>query len=318
MERGLRLPPAFRERLALQLGEAESARVLAALGEKHARVLRVNRSATTPADLGAELAAAGFEVEPAPKPFGDALVVRGGRLRDLQAAPAHVEGRFHLQSLACMSAVLVLDPQPGESILDLSAAPGAKAGQIAHAMQLRGRLVANERGTKRAGKLRAALAAQGVDDFVTLATDKSGALARREAGTFDRVLVAAPSSSEARFHLDQETSWADWKPSKLSRLASDQRKLLMAAVSALRPGGVLVYWTDTFAPEENEVALHKLLRRFDGELDLVPPPVVLPGERPALTRWADRNLDPRLKHARLLLPRGPMDGGFVARLEKAL
>ena len=318
MERTLRLPTAFRERLALQLGDQECARVLAALGEKRARVLRTNRLLTTPAELAAELENAGFALEPAPEPFADAFVLRGGRLRDLQATPAHQAGRFHLQSLASMAAVLALDPQPGESVLDLSAAPGSKTGQIAAAMQCRGRLVANERSAKRAGKLRAALAAQHVDDFVTRTTDKSGALARREAGTFDRVLVAAPSSSEARFHLDQETSWAHWNPAKLSRLASDQRKLLTAAVAALRPGGVLVYWTDTFAPEENEVALHKLLRRFDGELDLVPPNLAFPGERPALSRWADRNLDPRSKHARLLLPAGPMDGGFCARLEKTV
>lgn len=125
MERTLRLPPAFRERLALQLGEQDCARVLTALGAPCVHVLRVNLRLATPQAVHAELEAAGFELEPAPAPFDDAFVLVGGRLRDLQATEALRASRFASQNLAEMAAVRVLDPQPGESVLDLCAAPGA-------------------------------------------------------------------------------------------------------------------------------------------------------------------------------------------------
>lgn len=316
MERTLRLPSAFRERLAAQLGDKDCAHVLAALGEPRVRCLRANSSLTTAGDLRDELQGAGFELEPAPEPFTDAFVLTGGRTRDLLASEAHRAGRCVVQSLSSMAAVLALDPQPGETVLDLCAAPGEMSGQIAAKLNGRGRLVANERSRKRAVRLRASLLAQHALDATELRAERCGNLARTEGPIFDRVLLSAPSSSEARFHLDQATSWADWKPSKLTRLASDQRKLLFAAAALLRPGGVLVYTTDTFAPEENEVVLHKLLRRFDDELDLVPLGIDVPGERPGLTRWRDRNLDPRLSHARRILPGGAMDGGFLARIVK--
>lgn len=316
MERTLRLPEAFRERLALQLGDQDAARLLVALGEKRVRALRVNCARTTPEALRAELQAAGFKLEPAPSPFADAMLVTSGRLRDLQATEAHQAGRFCVQGLTSMAAVLALDLEPGQSVLDLCAAPGLQTCQIAAALQSNGRLVANERSRKRDPKLRAALQSQGVLDFVELTASRGESLARSEPAAFDRILVDAPCSAEAEFHLDQENSWADWRPSVLRRLAGQQRKLLLAAATALRPAGVLVYATCTFAPEENEVVLHKLLRRLGDELDLVPLPFELPGSRPGLTRWGGRNLDPRLSRARLCLPNGAGEGGFIARLEK--
>jgi len=90
-------------------------------------------------------------------------------------------------------------------------------------------LVATERSNKRAMQLRAALVAQHATERVELTAERCDVLARNEGPCFDRVLVHPPSSSEARFHLDQESSWSDWKASKLSRLASDQRKLVFAA-----------------------------------------------------------------------------------------
>ncbi len=318
MDRALRLPEAFRERLALQLGPDEAARVLAALGEPRTRWVRANRLLTTPDALAAELAAAGVELRPAPAPFADAFALEGGDVRALQATPAFAEGRAYVQSLSSMAAVLALAPEPGESVLDLCAAPGSKTTQIAAAMQAEGRLVANDRSKKRAFKLRAVLASQRVEDFVEVSVARGESLARREPGAFDRVLLDAPCSSEGRFHLDEAASWADWKPSKVKRLAGEQRRLLLAAFEALRPGGVLVYSTCTFAPEENEQVLSKVLRRWGDAAEVEPLPAEFPGTAPGLARWKDRDMDPRLARARRFLPGGGVDGFFVARLRRVV
>ena len=315
-DRAAGLPVAFRDRLLAQLGAEDFERVLLALGQPRVRTLRANRLLTTPEELRAELENAGFGLEAAPQPFEDAFLLKSGELRDLQETTAHSEGRFYLQSLSSMAAVLALDPQPGEAVLDLCAAPGSKTSQIAACMRGRGRLVANDRSRKRGYKLRAVLESQRALEMVELSTARGEAFARREPGVFDRVLLDAPCSSEGRFRLDDERSWADWKPSKVKRLAGEQRRLLLAAAVALRPGGVLVYSTCTFAPEENEAVLHKVLRRLGEEFELVALPQAFPSERPALTSWRDRCLDPRLAHARRILPEGPMEGFFLARIEK--
>lgn len=318
MDRGLRLPEAFRERLALQLGADEAGRVIDALGEPRPRWVRANRLFTSPADLAAELADAGVALRAAPEPFGDAFELVDGDVRALQATAAFEQGRAYVQSLSSMAAVLALAPEPGESVLDLCAAPGSKTTQIAAAMQARGRLVANDRSKKRAFKLRAVLASQRVEDFVDVSVARGESFARREPGAFDRVLLDAPCSSEGRFHLDDASSWADWKPSKVKRLAAEQRRLLLAAFEALRPGGVLVYSTCTFAPEENEQVLSKVLRRWGDEATVEPSPVDFPGALPGLARWKDRDMDPRLEHARRFLPGGGFDGFFVARVRRGV
>lgn len=316
MERAAQWPDAFVERLYEQLGTDDAERALRGFETPRARAVRANRLRTTPRELRAELEAEGLEPEPAPAPYEDALLLAPDALRAVQGTAAAREGRLYLQGLASQAAVIALDPQPGEDVLDLCAAPGSKTSQIAACMRGAGRLVANDRSRKRGFKLRAVLESQGALDLVRLVTARGEALARREPGAFDRVLVDAPCSGEGRFRSDDPRTFAEWSPAKVKRLAAEQRRLLLAAAVALRPGGTLVYSTCTFAPAENEQALHKVLRRLDGALALEALPVRFPGERAALTEWRGRRLDPSLAHARRLLPDERQEGFFVARLVK--
>src|SRR5690625_7249313 len=77
---------------------------------------------------------------------------------------------------------------------------------------------------------------------------------------FDRVLLDAPCSSEGRFHTRRPETFAYWSPRKVKEMARKQRKLLSSAVKSLRPGGILVYSTCSYAPEENELALTDILK----------------------------------------------------------
>ena len=158
-----------------------------------------------------------------------------------------------------MAPVVLLDPQPGEKICDLCAAPGGKTTQIAGRMQGRGFLLCNEWSPKRAKILSRNIERMGVSNaLVTNETVQN--LARRYAGFFDRVLIDAPCSGEGMFRKE-EAAVTDWSPETVQMCARRQAEILDAGAALVRPGGRLVYSTCTFAPEENEEAVAGFLQR---------------------------------------------------------
>lgn len=180
----------------------------------------------------------------------------------------HAMGAYYIQAKAPMLAVEVLDPQPGERVLDLCAAPGGKAIQIAARMQNSGLLLVNEMQGKRMPSLVGNLQRCGVANY--LVTQTPGAmLARYFHNFFDRILVDAPCSGDGIVRKDQNML-NFWSPQSAQNLAHQQVGLLRAAYHMLRPGGTLVYSTCSLSLEENEEVLRGLLRRFDTEVEILP------------------------------------------------
>jgi NOL1/NOP2/sun family putative RNA methylase len=240
----------------------------------------------------------------------DAYVVPPDMRRGLTETAAFREGRIYVQSLSSMLAPLALDPQPGEEVLDLAAAPGGKTLRIAALMQNRGRIAAVEPIKDRFFRLRANLERCGVTIARTYRKD-GRTIGAKVPGRFDRVLLDAPCSSEARVSALDPSSYAHWSPRKIREAARKQRGLVLSAFDALKPGGALVYCTCSFAPEENEdVVLHLLERRPSAELS----PLAVPIENvvPALARSTAE-----LPYALRVLPTPTMDGFFLARVHKA-
>lgn len=304
----------FLERLRRIAGEERFDRLRDALSREGRPALRANPFRASAADLCAELESAGFLLEPV-EWYGDAFVLAGGERRDLLKSPAWSEGRFHLQNLSSMVPPLVLDPQPGESVLDMAAAPGSKTTQIAALMRGEGRIVACDRSRSRIWKLRSVVKRLGCPgiEIVCRPGESFGATHR---GSFDRVLVDAPCSGEGRFRLDREESWSDWTLGKVRRCARVQKMLLKAALRAAKPGGIVVYSTCTLSPEENEAVLNSaLVRTRDGaEIE----PIRWPGEDvlPGRTEWLGRTFHPSVAGSLRLLPTADREGFFIARLRK--
>jgi NOL1/NOP2/fmu family ribosome biogenesis protein/precorrin-6B methylase 2 len=149
-----------------------------------------------------------------------------------------------------MSAVALLDPQPGERVCDLCAAPGGKSTQIAGRMMGEGFLLCNEWSPKRAKILSQNIERLGIHNAL-VTNENVENLSRHLQGYFDRVLVDAPCSGEGMFRKE-EAAITDWSVETVRMCADRQREILRAAAKLLRPGGRLVYSTCTFAPEENE------------------------------------------------------------------
>ena len=192
--------------------------------------------------------------------------------------PWHDAGVYYLQEPSAMAPAALLDPQPGERVLDLCAAPGGKSTQLARAMEGRGILVCNEISPKRAKILSGNVERLGIANALVL-NETPERLAERLPGWFDRVLVDAPCSGEGMFRKE-EAALTDWSEDTVAMCAARQKSILEAAAKLLRPGGRLVYSTCTFAPEENEGAVEAFLKNHP---DFRPEAVEAPRFSPGLT-----------------------------------
>lgn len=175
------------------------------------------------------------------------------------AGIAHVAGAFYLQEASAMVSVAVLQPQPGERILDLCAAPGGKTTQIAAALQGEGLLISNEPEPSRAKVLAANLERMGVRNAAVV-NAYPDALAKRWKESFDAILCDAPCSGEGMFRRDPE-SRTQWNPASPAGCAKRQAEILDRAAEMLRPGGRMVYSTCTFNRNENEETIEAFLER---------------------------------------------------------
>ena len=240
------LPEAFLHRMQGQLGEEYPA-FLESLERPRAVALRFNPLKGNAPDLP-------FVGDPVPWE-------KMGFYYDPEARPGlhpyHEAGVYYLQEASAMSAVALLDPQPGERICDLCAAPGGKTTQIAGKMAGEGFLLCNEINPKRAKILSRNIERMGVANALVTG-EHPARLAEKYLGFFDRVLIDAPCSGEGMFRKE-EAAVTDWSPETVEMCAHRQGEILQSGAELVAPGGRLVYSTCTFAPAENEQAVEKFL-----------------------------------------------------------
>ncbi|WP_305044541.1 RsmB/NOP family class I SAM-dependent RNA methyltransferase [Geoalkalibacter sp.] len=308
------LPEEFLALLASVVPAPRREAVLASFAAEKPVTFRANRLKTSPAHLRAELEQAGFSPQPIPW-YADAFSLPQEAKRALTESAAFYAGRLYIQNLASMLAPLALDPQPGETVLDLAAAPGGKATQIAALMGNEGRLSVVEAIKPRFFRLKANLEQQGVS--IARAFLMDGRLVGRKCPQmFDRILLDAPCSSEARFTRLDPGSWAHWSPRKVKETARKQKGLIAAAWAALKPGGTLVYCTCSFSPEENELIVQELLRKHGAEAVIEDWRPKLDNVQEGLSDWQGKALNPELAKTLRILPDDVMDGFYLAKLRK--
>lgn len=219
--------------------------------------------------------------------------------------PYHIEGLLYMQEPSASAAVTVLNPSSADTVLDLCAAPGSKSTQIAEKVK-DGFLVANEIDPSRAKILLSNLERMGAENIAVTNMD-APTLCRQLPDYFDKVLVDAPCSGEGMMKK-HAAALEGWSMDNIHLCAARQKEIVPYAISALKPGGEMVYSTCTYAPEENEQMVAWILENFP-EMEQLDPEVDF-GRHGIPTPGMDETRVVRIF---------PMDGGeghFIARFRK--
>jgi 16S rRNA (cytosine967-C5)-methyltransferase len=204
---------------------------------------------------------------------------------DTEGSDLFADGAITPQSRASMLVARTLDPQPGETVLDMAAAPGTKTTHAAALMSGKGQITAIEVNSSRAEDLRANCARMQVMSVDVIVQD-----ARSVRGEFDRVMLDAPCSNLGTLARRPDARWRK-TPQQIGELAALQAELLDAAATVTRPSGTLVYSVCTISPREGDEQIEAFTQRH-----------------PEFTEAGRRQTLPH---------RDGTDGFFIARLERA-
>ncbi|MBU0661451.1 RsmB/NOP family class I SAM-dependent RNA methyltransferase [Patescibacteria group bacterium] len=324
MKRGKKLssslPEKFEERMETIAGPALFSDIKKTFIDKPT-TFRVNRIKATREEIREELKDAGIKTLDVPW-YKDAFILQNKSKRDLTNLEIYTEGKVYIQSLASMVPPLVLDPKPGDVVLDLTAAPGSKTSQIAAMMEKEGELLANELNDVRFLRLEHNMNSLGVAhdeapgwDF-SMKMEDGSATCREYPEYFDKILLDVVCSGEARFIEGVPKTYGYWSEKKIKSLVYRQQKLLFAAWSALKPGGTLVYSTCTMAPEENEMRISKLLERVGDEAEVID--IVIPGlkKMKPVMEWKGKKALTGVEKTLRILPTKDIESFFVAKIRK--
>lgn len=252
------------EELVAGYGLADARATLEISNEPPPVALRVNPRRADVDDVADELRAAGADVAGGELVAG-ALLVRG--IGDPARVPAVAEGRATPQDEASQAVVDLLDPQPGDTVVDVAAAPGGKATAIGERVG-EGRVVACDVQGARIRLVVDARGRLGLDDVLPVVADSRSPPVRD--GSADRLLVDAPCSGLGVLRRRAELRWRI-RPDEVPRLARLQRELLRAAARAARPGGLVVYSVCTLTGAETTAVDAWAERELPG-LVAEPPP----------------------------------------------
>ena len=273
---GLTLPRGFAERMRRLLGEDFPAFCDSYAKDAHPS-LRVNTLKLSAEELRG---IAPFMGEAIPWQENGFYYTADGEIRPGKH-PLHEAGAYYIQEASAMLPGSLCPPKPGEKVLDLCAAPGGKATQLAAALCGEGLLIANEIHPTRAGILSQNMERMGVRNCIV--TNASPAeLSVKFPAFFDRIVVDAPCSGEGMFRKEADAVTM-WSPDNVALCAARQAEILDEAAKMLRMGGYLTYSTCTFAPEENEGAVLDFLTRH-------PEFEVVASDAPAVTESREKGL----------------------------
>lgn len=307
----MELPVTYSERMKKQLGEDYEA-YLRSFEQNSKNGLRVNTAKLSPAEFEALSPFAVSRV-----PWVDNGYFYEGERPAIH--PYYYAGLYYLQEPSAMTPACLLPVTPGERVLDLCAAPGGKSTELAAKLKGRGVLVSNDISNSRAKALLKNLELFGAPNILVV-SETPNKLADYFPGYFDKILVDAPCSGEGMFRKSPVImkNWEQYGTGYYHKLQSE---ILPQAVKMLRPGGMLLYSTCTFSPEEDEGSVTEVLEAFP-EMELVPALSYAPsgcvydGFDTGHPEWVENGSDELKKTLRLWPHKINGEGHFIALFRK--
>jgi 16S rRNA (cytosine967-C5)-methyltransferase len=255
------LPRWLAKRWLDEFGAEEAASLAATLNQAAPVTVRVNRTKTTREALLPELTER-FPDATACRYAPDGIIL--GRKGDAGQDPAFLSGKISVQDEASQLVVHLLDPRPGERILDTCSAPGTKTAAIAERLNGEGHVLALDRHPRRLQLVGRGIRRLEIGGVATLERDATQSLVDLATDEpFDRILVDAPCSGLGALRRNPDARWRI-RPEDLESLGKVQRAILESAAEVLRPGGSLVYSTCTITKEENESVIQGFMATRPG------------------------------------------------------
>lgn len=229
--------------------------------------------------------------------YKDAIIIESAREDEIRKTEMYENGEIYLQSLSSMLPPIILEPEKGENILDMAAAPGGKTTQIAAITENKAFITACEKNKIRAEKLKYNLQKQGVTCVNIMAED---ARKLSDYFSFDKILLDAPCSGSGTANI------FDYRFSKelVQRSSKTQEELLRKAIKISKSGGEIIYSTCSILKQENEEILKKIIK--SGKVEIVP--IKINSEIPTLPVGIDGTI--------CVAPTELYEGFFVAKIYK--
>ncbi len=248
------LPIAFVNKMKMLLGE-EFDSYIKCYDEKRLYGLRVNTKKISVEEFQKICP---FDIEPIPW-------IENGFYYDgehVQAAkhPYYFAGLYYLQEPSAMTPANRLPIEPGDKVLDVCAAPGGKATELGARLNGTGVLMANDISNSRAKGLLKNIEVFGIGNVLVL-SEEPGKLEGYFPEYFDKILIDAPCSGEGMFRKDKKMvkAWEEHGPEFFAKI---QRSIITQAARMLKPGGMILYSTCTFDPQENEGTIAYLKEQY--------------------------------------------------------
>lgn len=302
----MNLPVAFTEKMKLLLGE-EFEDYIKCYDEGRLYGLRVNTKKITVEEFKKICP---FEIRPIPW-IENGFYYDGDKV---QAAkhPYYFAGLYYLQEPSAMTPANRLPIEPGDKVLDVCAAPGGKATELGAKLQGQGVLVANDISNSRAKGLLKNIEVFGIGNVLVL-SEEPGKIEDYFPEYFDKILIDAPCSGEGMFRKDKKMvkAWEEHGPEFFAKI---QRSIVTQAARMLKPGGMILYSTCTFDPEENEGTIEYLLEQYPEFIikDIVPYEGFASG-KPEVTKSKSEDFK---KTVRIWPHKLQGEGHYVALLQK--
>jgi NOL1/NOP2/sun family putative RNA methylase len=269
-----------------------------------AHYIRVNSLKISKAELKARLVDRGFVLEETI--LGDVFSLAKVP-HPIGATPEYLLGYYYIQDLSSCVSVVAMEPKNDETNLDMCAAPGGKTTYIAQKMKNTGLLVAMEANKRRINSIVFNLNRCGVMN--TCVYNMNATKAAELGLKFDKILLDAPCTCEGVIQkdVDRKTSRT---PEDIEYCSAAQTKLIDVAANLVKRGGLLVYATCSFAPEENEMIVDHVLQKHDAEI------VPIPYGSEGLTKFGDLEFDSQVKKTRRFYPHIHSTLGFyIAKIK---
>jgi 16S rRNA (cytosine1407-C5)-methyltransferase len=231
------------------------------------------------------------------------------------------EGKFYIQDLSSILSIYILNPQKGETILDLAAAPGSKTTLISSLTNNQAHVTANDIDQKRIGRLNNVLHQFGSEN-VDVINEDGNLLGKIYPNHFDKVILDAPCSGEGRIYLAGRNPLRFWSIKMVNAMVKTQQNLIESAFKSLSKGGTLIYSTCTLEPDENEGVVTYLLNKYDNarmeNIDFIDnlEPLLKDKITNGIIKWSGNTYHQEVAKSIRIIPSPEMMGFYIAKITK--